>query len=89
VPDRIPRDPPPRPLLAAVAVAAVSTLLLTASCARRVAIYSPRIDNTADHAAAKTPADCLRCHGGDALPAGHAASEPCLGCHKTTPGVTP
>lgn len=75
----------PIPRLAAVSIAAA--LILSGACAKRVPVYSPRIGDTADHRAAKLDADCLACHGGDALPESHSAGDPCRKCHKITPGA--
>jgi hypothetical protein len=69
------------------AVALAAALVLSASCAKRVPIYSPRLDDSADHRASKQPADCLACHGGAALPESHSAGDPCLKCHKIILGV--
>jgi uncharacterized paraquat-inducible protein A len=61
-------------------------LMLAASCAKRVPIYSPRMGDTSDHRAATKPADCLACHGASSLPGDHSASDLCSRCHKIAKG---
>lgn len=73
------------PLRMAAVAALAFSLLLPAACARRVPVYSPRMDNTADHRSASKPADCLECHAVAELST-HSPGDSCLECHKIRSG---
>lgn len=72
----------PKPVLMLVAV---TILLATLSCTRRMAPFSPRINPTEAHKQATTPQQCRECHRIAELPQ-HKASDDCLRCHHILPG---
>lgn len=69
-------------------LAIVLTLLLASACTARIAPFSPRRGNTADHRQALTSKACRDCHDPAELP-GHKAKDDCLRCHHLNVGEPP
>lgn len=63
-------------------------VLLTglASCARRMAPFSPHRSTTDAHLAAVTNQACLECHPHAELGPSHQTGDDCLRCHRILQG---